>query len=118
MISLQVRQSSLPTIEDIYNGEHFGLEVKKVPRVRGFGVFAHSSFSENTAIVRYHGERVTIKEARRREKTQNPVSMVYYVVSFFVNLISAEREAWNNIFHFQVCCRPRHWRTHQPQDKP
>ena len=51
----------------------YGLEVKKIPLIRGVGVFAKASFTKGDVVIRYAGETISPLEARFREAQQAAV---------------------------------------------
>ena len=61
--------------EDIVErGLHQGLEVRKIPRIRGVGVFATATFCTGALLVRYSGQTLTHKEGNMRDKEYEMVS--------------------------------------------
>jgi len=50
----------------INDGAHIGLVVRKIPLIRGVGVFCRRSFMAGEVVVRYMGTTISLEEAERR----------------------------------------------------
>ena len=100
---------------------NFGMEVKRIPRMRGVGVFAVASFPKGAAVVRYFGETISIAEGKRRHDTRAEVCVHSSRVPCNNLSLFREEVRWTTGYHFlrptSVCHRSWLWSTHQPQDQ-
>ncbi|MFN0318546.1 MAG: hypothetical protein ACKVQA_26265 [Burkholderiales bacterium] len=81
-----------------------GLQVRKIPKLCGVGVFCLRSFSAGDVVVRYVGETITTAEANKRDKLRTQVRTgVLVVCRVHISVVSY----W--MFDAASCCSiPRH----------
>ena len=52
-----------------------GVVIRKIPKIRGVGVFCTQSFAAGATIVRYVGETVSFAEGQRRDQLRTEVNI-------------------------------------------
>ena len=66
----------------IEDGKFDGLEIRRIPRIRGVGVFATRKFSANDIVVRYMGTTLTPQQGRVIEAERKDVRPDVCLYSF------------------------------------
>ena len=66
------------------HGKHDGLIVKKVPHMRGVGVFATRLFQTSDVVVRYMGKKITRREALVLEEAHKDVRVLVVSIACLV----------------------------------
>lgn len=100
-------------------GLHQGLEVRKIPQLRGVGVFATATFPRGSLLVRYWGQTLTRKEGNARDKEYEKVGFSTYryrvrLVDVWVHYVPGTcSTSWSYFLQYNVCRRP--WRRLTPQ---
>lgn len=84
---------NLPSRQDILDGKEdwARLELRKVPKMLGFGVFARAHFACGTLVVRYAGELLSVTEGRCREQIKEEAGFVTLAFDLAYVLLSLSR---------------------------
>ena len=98
----------------VCNGLSTGLLVKKVPRVRGVGVFCRRSLSLGDAVVRYMGETISVSEAQKRHLCRSQVCERNAYLVFCVVLSTLH--VATNLTYSRCLCPPESKRTPTHRD--